>query len=580
MAALAHSHSASRATSRSAFALRPRLGQVVLFFLLPLLGYAHAFALAAPHDGQARWWLQMASMAALFILVDGSASARAAAWRSWWFATCWLAGVFWWLYISMHIYAGLNVVMTIVAIAALAGFLALYYALAGALYWRVRVQGFLGSALLFAAWWTLAELARGQLLTGFPWGAAGYAHVDGPLAWLARYVGVYGVGFVAVALAVLAALSVASIFAYIFGRMLSVGRLPVSSVRMLSAFIWLGAAAAALHWGGLWQKAEFAHQDARWAQNAPPAIALALLQGNIPQEEKFLPGKGIPDALQWYGTHMIRSQAPLVIAPETAIPLLKQDLPPGYWERVTANYRHGNQALLTGIPLGSFEQGYTNSVQGIKPASVAQGGAAQDAAAPMPASYTYDKAHLVPFGEFIPPAFRWFTNMMNIPLGDFNRGALAQPSFEWMGERFAPNICYEDLFGEELARRFAAPAQAPTVLVNFSNIGWFGDGVAVSQHLHISRMRTLELERPMVRATNTGATAVIDHRGVVQAIAPRAERYVLHADVRGLGQDGSAASITPFARWGSAYGLMPAWLTMLLIVIVTGMLWRRVPAVV
>jgi apolipoprotein N-acyltransferase len=118
--------------------------------------------------------------------------------------------------------------------------------------------------------------------------------------------------------------------------------------------------------------------------------------------------------------------------------------------------------------------------------------------------WRYDKHHLVPFGEFIPPLFKWFTRMMNIPLGDFNRGAVGQDSFDWKGQRLAANICYEDLFGEELGVRFVDPALAPTIFVNVSNIGWFGDTVAIDQHLQISRMRALEFERPMVRATNTG----------------------------------------------------------------------------
>jgi apolipoprotein N-acyltransferase len=156
--------------------------------------------------------------------------------------------------------------------------------------------------------------------------------------------------------------------------------------------------------------------------------------------------------------------------------------------------------------------------------------------------------------------------MMNIPLGDFNRGALAQPSFTVKSERVAPNICYEDLFGEELAARFSDSAAAPTLFANLSNIAWFGDTIAVDQHLQISRMRTLEFERPMVRATNTGATAVIDHRGVVTAsIAPHTQG-VLDAVVEGR------TGITPFARWAAALGLWPAWILGAGVVLLA---WRR-----
>jgi apolipoprotein N-acyltransferase len=165
--------------------------------------------------------------------------------------------------------------------------------------------------------------------------------------------------------------------------------------------------------------------------------------------------------------------------------------------------------------------------------------------------YRYDKHHLVPFGELIPPLFKWFVQMMNIPLGDFNRGAVGQASFVWQGERLAPNICYEDLFGEELGARFANPQQAPTIMVNVSNIGWFGDTVAIDQHLHISRMRTLELGRPMVRATNTGATVVIDAHGRVTHALPRHTQGRLQAQVQGR------EGLTLYARAVALLGLLP-----------------------
>ncbi|MDZ4240426.1 MAG: apolipoprotein N-acyltransferase [Hydrogenophaga sp.] len=183
--------------------------------------------------------------------------------------------------------------------------------------------------------------------------------------------------------------------------------------------------------------------------------------------------------------------------------------------------------------------------------------------------YRYDKHHLVPFGEFVPPLFRWFTDLMHIPLGDFSRGTLAQAPWAVGGQRLAPNICYEDLFGEELAASFRDPAQAPTVLVNLSNIAWFGDTVAIDQHLHISRLRALELGRPMLRATNTGATAVIDHRGVVTHQLPRLTRDRLEATVQGR------SGTTPYARWTAQWGLGPLWGVCLVLVLLIAASRRR-----
>jgi apolipoprotein N-acyltransferase len=168
--------------------------------------------------------------------------------------------------------------------------------------------------------------------------------------------------------------------------------------------------------------------------------------------------------------------------------------------------------------------------------------------------WRYDKQHLVPFGEFIPPLFKWFTELMNIPLGDFNRGALRQPPFVWQGQRLAANICYEDLFGEELAQRFLDPTQAPTIFVNISNLAWFGKGQAMDQHLQIARMRALEFERPFLLATNTGATAIVDHRARVSHVLARDTRGVLVGEVEGR------SGITPYAAWVARWGLWPYWL--------------------
>jgi len=327
----------------------------------------------------------------------------------------------------------------------------------------------------------------------------------------------------------------------------------------LSAPGWLLVLALAVHMGGIWQRAQWSQAD---SQRHSRPVSVALLQGNIPISEKFEPSTGVLDSLRWYGDQFRQRPESLVIAPETAIPVLKTELPPEYLAIVTEPYSNGEQALLTGIPLGSPLTGYTNSVEGFKP-----GGA----------PYLYSKSHLVPFGEFVPPLFQWFNDMMDIPLDSFSRGAVVQPSFEWQGERFAPNICYEDLFGEELAQRFTDAAHAPTVLVNFSNIGWFGDGKVIDQHLHISRMRSLELERPMIRATNTGATAIIDHRGQVQAKAPRASVEVLSGEVVGIGQNGEVPSITPYARWAGAWRLWPLWLLAALTLVLVPLLLRRVP---
>ena len=114
----------------------------------------------------------------------------------------------------------------------------------------------------------------------------------------------------------------------------------------------------------------------------------------------------------------------------------------------------------------------------------------------------------------------------------------------------------------QLGARFVDPAQAPTIFVNVSNIGWFGDSVAIDQHLQISRMRAIEFERPMIRATNTGATVIIDHTGRVSHTLPRLTRGALEADVDGR------TGITPYAWWVARFGLWPLWILSIAIVFI------------
>lgn len=456
----------------------------------------------------AAWALPIATLAWLVWRLDAAAPRRAALLGGL-YGTAWLAAGTWWLFVSMHRYGGLPAPLAAAAVAALSAALSLYLALAAALYARWR-RGDGGDAVLFAALWLLAELARGVLFTGFPWVASGYAQVDAPLAALAPWLGVYGIGAVA-------ALAAAGTVQLLRSRGRQWGALTAAAAVVAAAQV---------------APAEFTRPTG--------TLEAALLQTDVPQDEKFA-AEHLPANLMWVRAELLRATAPLVVAPETAVPLLPEqlkELAPGYWEQLQAHFADrsgGDRAALVGVPLGDFERGYTNSVVGLTAGS----------------PYRYDKWHLVPFGEFIPTGFRWFTNLMNIPLGDFARGVTHPPPFAALGQRFGPNICYEDLFGEELARRFADAATAPTVMVNLSNIGWFGQTIAIDQHLHISRLRTLELQRPMLRATNTGATAAIDHRGAVTAVLPPHTRGVLTAPVEGR------EGLTPFARWAAHLGLWP-----------------------
>ncbi len=528
-----------------------------------LAGLLQALSIAWPWGGQPLWWLQLLSLASLvwqldaLTAADTTASFHAAsgarkcrAWLGaflggWVFSTAWLGGTFWWLFISLHTYGGLAAPLAALAVFGLAAALGLYYAAASACFVAFAPRGWLWRALFFAALWTLAELVRGTWFTGFPWGAGGYAHVDGPLALFASQVGVYGVGAVAALVAALMARCSQQV-----DRQRRMWFIPIGVAVCLGVTAIVSLPAR-----------EVSSSAKEWPDPLSAGeLQVALLQGNIPQDEKFVPGGGVQAALAWYGEQLRVATASLVVTPETALPLLPAQLPPGYLQSLVTRYASGTQAAIVGLPLGDGA-GYSNSVVGLRPA----GGSLL----PESRNWRYDKHHLVPFGEFVPGTFRWFTDMMNMPLGDFHSGGLAQAPFIWQGQRIAPNICYEDLFGEEIGANFRDDASSPTILLNVSNIAWFGDSVAIDQHLVISRMRALEFQRPMLRATNTGATVVIDHHGRVIRSLARLTRGVLVAEVEGR------YGRTLYARWVSRFGLWPLWITALLMVAGTMLLHRR-----
>ena len=542
-------------------------------------GVVHGFSMAWPASvlgsglgvaGVSSGFLQCASLGVLAALLLTVATQEARAWRqgallSALFACSAMVATWGWLYVSMHRYGGLPPWLSALAVLLLAAALSLYFAAAGAVWvalfrrWMLSAhlndgrlndrrsampefKRALAGLLLFAALWTLAELCRGQLFTGFPWGAGGYAHLESSLAGYAPWIGVYGIGFLAACLAMGVPLLVSGLMA---GRtrawqMLSVG------VLMVAVLVPLGLQQAA---------PEFTQ--------AAGKLKVRLLQGNIPQDEKFIPGQGVQQALSWYAEQLLANSEPLVVTPETAIPVLPQQLSPAYWQVLKDKYAPPQasaqlpatpQAALVGIPMGGPGVGYSNSVLTLGPADL---------------NYRYDKHHLVPFGEYVPPFFQWFVRLMNMPLGDFAQDRPPSSVLKWQGQRLLPQICYEDLFGEEVARYFAKPEDAPTVLVNMSNLAWFGDTTALAQHVAISRMRALEFQRPIIRATNTGLTGWVDAQGTVRESLPPFTRGALVIEFEGR------SGLTPYAQWTSRWGLAPLWWLCAAIVLVLGVFSRR-----
>ncbi len=481
----------------------PRTTERMLYAALAGAGGVLAFA---PFG---YWPLQLVSLAILFYQVLRGATVKSGALIGWAYGFGWsVAGVHW-LYVAMHTFGGMAAPLAALALALLAVLMGAYTALAmaGAAWLRRRWLLSLPqmNLLLLPATWAWSEWARGWLFTGFPWVSAGYAHNISPLAGFAPVIGVYGLSWLAA---------------------LCAGAL----LLLAHPSRWIASGLLALTFG-----AGFALQFVTWTHAEGSLLSVRLLQGNVAQDEKFN-GAHLGQALQMYANAITAERADLIATPETALALFPSQLPAGYLARLARYAQLSNSHLLIGIPLAESATVYSNSVLGFSPA-------------PESKLYRYDKHHLVPFGEFIPAGFRWFVDLMAIPLGDFTRGPVVQAPFQVKDQRVLPNICYEDLFGEEIAEQLSAPngaRQRPaSILLNVSNLAWYGDSIAIAQHLQISQMRSLETGRPMLRATNTGATAVIDGRGqLISRLAPNS-RGTLAATVQGM------AGMTPYILFGN-----------------------------
>lgn len=482
-------------------------------WLALLAGVAHT-ASFAPFGF---WWLQ--PLALLPLLAQAwSAAPRRAAWLGACFGTGWLVSGLWWLHVSLHDFGGIPSVLAALAVLLLSAALSLYLAAALALWARGRTGRPVRDALRFAAWWLAAELVRAQWLTGFPWLASGYAHTEGPLAALAPWLGVYGIGACSAACA---ALGMA------LWRGERVHRRVVAGALALVLALPL---AAALGPGDFTEPAG--------------TLRVSLLQPNVPQDLKFNP-EHIARNMDALRAQLRAAQGQLVLTPESVLPLAQHQLDPDYWADLIEPFQPGaavpGRAALIGSFVGNDVDGYVNSLIGVR----------SDEPAVPGRFYAYGKRHLLPFGEYTPPGFQWLVTLMQIPLADQAAGRNEAP-LHFAGQRIRPLICYEDLFGEDFAASTVGP-QAATLLANASNFAWFGRWMVQDQHLQFSRMRALELQRPLVRATNTGATTVIDHRGQVTHRLPPWVRATLDAEIEGR------LGATPYARWVAAVGLWPLW---------------------
>jgi apolipoprotein N-acyltransferase len=498
------------------------------YLVAAVLGAANTLSFApTPHGG----WLELVIFTLFFAWLTRTDGWKSAALTGWAFGFGNFVTGVWWLYVSMHDYGGMSAPLAAAAVALFSMYLAIYPAMSS-MVWSLfagraryddneddqddsrssaavladepRFVPTWHGAFAFASAWALGEWLRGLVFTGFPWLASGYAQVDGPLGGFGSVAGVYGVGWV---LALVAAVLMQGFYGFKRGTATE-----TSKAARLAPFI---VAVLLLGSGMLLSLVE-------WTTPANAPLTVRLLQGDVKQEMKF-EQEGVDQSLALYKKLITEKPADLIVTPETAFPILAVQVPPDLALALRTFSDTTNSSILFGaIGVTASEgrvTGYTNSLFGITPNQ-------RDV-------YRYDKHHLVPFGEFVPTGFHWFVALMGIPLGDLGRGPPVQKSFFVHNQPIAVDICYEDIFGEEIARTIRDQEAPAGILVNSTNLAWFGDTIALDQHLQMARMRSIETGRPMLRSTNTGTTAVIAANGAVVARLPVYTVGSLDATVQG-----------------------------------------------
>ena len=457
-------------------------------------------ALALAFAPTSRVALAFLCPAVLFLLWQ-DATPRSAAWRGFLFTGgTFLAGTYW-LYHSIHLVGGAPLW---IAAFLMLGLVAIMGSYTAALGYAVARWGAASGArrwlLLLPAGWVLVEWFRGWFLSGFPWLALGYTQLETPLAGLAPVAGVYGTSL---AVALLAGALVALL---IGGR--------GARIAAVATITTIGIAAVSLG-------------RVEWTEARGTRLEVALVQGAVPQSMKWEPGQRERTLDLYAQLSMPHLGAGIIVWPEAALPALESDLR-DYLETLQATARAQGSDVVMGLLRRDRTTGaFHNSM-------VALGATEQ----------WYDKRRLVPFGEFfpVPAAVRDWLRLMNLPYSDFVPGARDQAPLAAGGETLAPTICYEDAYASEQL----ALARRSTLLVNVTNDAWFGDSTAPHQHLDISRMRSLETGRPMLRATNDGVTALIAHDGALLGTLPQFQPGVLTGTVE------PRTGLTPYVRFGNA----------------------------
>ncbi|MGL1958392.1 MAG: apolipoprotein N-acyltransferase [Colwellia sp.] len=464
-----------------------------------------------------QWWLTL-TIPIVFLSVINNTSPKQAFGYSLFFAFGWFASGISWVHVSIDQFGGLPLVISLLLMLLLCLYLAFFPALAAYLTARLSTNKQFNLWLL-PPLWLFCEYLRSVVLTGFPWLSLGYSQIDSPLAFFAPVIGEVGL----TTLVLFINIALYQLFSPFF-----INSATSNKQQYFSLFFLIGISILT---------SVLSQQS--WTKFTDKKVKLALIQGNIAQSLKWSPEQEWPTMLKYLDLTRVNYDADIIVWPESAVPVLEptaQD----YLTMVNQSALLNESSIITGIQNYNFEtKKYFNGlvVLGKKNKNDEHGYYYNS-------SNRYYKHHLLPIGEFVPfqSIMRPIAPLFNLPMSSFSEGNYVQPNIMANGFAVLPLICFEIAFPKQLAANITPRTD---LILTVSNDAWFGDSHGPHQHLEIARMRALEFGKPVMRSTNNGITAVIDHLGNVVASIPQFEEAVLKTELN------LVTGQTPYSQWSN-----------------------------
>jgi apolipoprotein N-acyltransferase len=478
------------------------------YWLCFLAGSSLVFAYA-PFS---QWYLTLFIPAISFYVIQNQTPKKAAKLIGV-FAFGWFASGISWIHVSIDQFGGLPLIISLGIMILLCLYLTLFPALAAYLTAHFSENKQLNLWLL-PSFWLISEYMRSVFLSGFPWLSLGYSQIDGPLASFAPVIGEVGI----TALVMFTNVSLVKIVYAIQKQSYHKAKGAISIIFVLGIF-------------------SFLLSDVAWVKPSGQLTKVALVQGNIEQSIKWSPEQEWPTMLKYLDLTRVNYDADIIIWPESAIPAMEPAVQ-DFLTTVNNSALLNNSAIITGIINYNFEsKEYFNSL-----ITLGKQKEDDDQGYYYNHDNRYSKNHLLPIGEFVPfqEWLRPLAPFFNLPMSSFTRGAYVQKNLIANDLHLLPLLCFEIAFPHQLSANLTSETD---LLLTVSNDAWFGSSHGPHQHMEIARMRALEFGRPLLRATNNGITALVNHKGEFISNIPQFKEMVLK------GQVPLVTGRTPYSQW-------------------------------